>query len=602
MPESLQRALIVIRLSKVTETTTSPERQLAECRKLCEQRGYEIVGIAEDLDVSGAVDPFDRKKRPHLARWLHGEQLDDDGNPVPYEVIVVYRVDRLTRSVRHLQKLVAWAEDQDRLVVSATEPHFDTSLPFSAVLIALIGTVAEMELAGISERNASAARHNIKAGRYRGSTPPWGYVPSDATGEWRLVRDKDQANIINEVARRVIEGEPLQRIAHDLTRRGILTPKDNFAKLRGRGIQDRQWSVTQLKRSLLSETMLGHAVSGGAAVRNDDGSPVVRSEPILSREIFDRVAVELSSRSKRGEPNKRTSSLLLGVIYCGNPCSHKQQGAECPADCPGTCGEIVYRFNGGSHSQFPRYRCRTMTRAFKCGNRTIRADKSDTAVEQAILALLGSSERLERTWDAGQDYSAELANINDELTDLTSQLGVGAFRAGTPQRAKLDARIAGLADRQAQLSAEEVKPAGWTWLPTGELFSDWWGRQDVVGRNIWLRSMGVRAWYSREAKGLYIDLGNLNDLTAGLKPGPTARQAAERFRVMTENGIRALVVGDNGGELPTPEEGFTWLQPVEGVWVLTSEALLAAAEERRELIRDKIADEFMYGPDDWDED
>ena len=32
----------------------------------CNQRGYEAAGVAEDLDVSGAVDPFDRKKRPNL--------------------------------------------------------------------------------------------------------------------------------------------------------------------------------------------------------------------------------------------------------------------------------------------------------------------------------------------------------------------------------------------------------------------------------------------------------------------------------------------------------------------------------------------------------
>ena len=60
------RALIVVRLSRVTEATTSPERQEQACRELCSQRGYEVVGVAEDLDVSGAVDPFDRKKRPDL--------------------------------------------------------------------------------------------------------------------------------------------------------------------------------------------------------------------------------------------------------------------------------------------------------------------------------------------------------------------------------------------------------------------------------------------------------------------------------------------------------------------------------------------------------
>ncbi|WP_436405303.1 recombinase family protein [Mycobacterium asiaticum] len=49
------RALIVVRRSRVTDATTSPERQLQACRDLCAQRGYEVVGIAEDLDVSGQL-------------------------------------------------------------------------------------------------------------------------------------------------------------------------------------------------------------------------------------------------------------------------------------------------------------------------------------------------------------------------------------------------------------------------------------------------------------------------------------------------------------------------------------------------------------------
>jgi hypothetical protein len=41
----------------------------------------------------------------------------------------------------------------------------------------------------------------------------------------------------------------------------VLTPKDLFARHRGRELQNREWSVTQLKRSLLSEAMLGYAPS-----------------------------------------------------------------------------------------------------------------------------------------------------------------------------------------------------------------------------------------------------------------------------------------------------------------------------------------------------
>src|SRR5690606_4366055 len=101
------RALVVIRLSRVTDATTSPERQLESCQQLCAQRGWDVVGVAEDLDVSGAVVRFDRKRRPNLARWLAFEEQ-------PFDVIVAYRVDRLTRSIRHLQQLVHWAEDHKK--------------------------------------------------------------------------------------------------------------------------------------------------------------------------------------------------------------------------------------------------------------------------------------------------------------------------------------------------------------------------------------------------------------------------------------------------------------------------------------------------------
>lgn len=110
--------------------------------------------------------------------------------------------------------------------MSATEPHFDTTTPpFAGVVIALMGTVAEMELEAISERNRSAAQHNIKQGRYRGgSVPPWGgYQPhkDEASGDWRLVPDPAQVALVQEAARRVIAGgDSLNSICHDFTRRG----------------------------------------------------------------------------------------------------------------------------------------------------------------------------------------------------------------------------------------------------------------------------------------------------------------------------------------------------------------------------------------------
>jgi site-specific DNA recombinase len=166
---------------------------------------------------------------------------------LPFDVMVTYRVDRLTRSIRHLRKLVDWAEDNDKLVVSATEPH--TSSPFAAVLLALIGTVAEMKQEAIRERNASTSRHNMKAGKYRGGTPPLGYKPErDEAGTWRLVHDPERVKVVREVVERVLDNAPLQRIAHDMTRRQIATPKDRAIQLQGGETKGTAWNVTPLKR------------------------------------------------------------------------------------------------------------------------------------------------------------------------------------------------------------------------------------------------------------------------------------------------------------------------------------------------------------------
>ncbi|WP_328589431.1 recombinase family protein [Mycolicibacter terrae] len=420
-------------MSRVTDATTSPERQLQTCRELCAQRGYEVVGVAEDLDVSaGKTSPFDR---PQLGDWLTNRLGE-------FDVLMVYRMDRIVRRLLDLADLIRWCQENRVALVSATEQFLDLTQPFGDIIALLVAKVAEMELQAISERNASAARHNIRAGKYRGGVPPWGYLPrQDETGTWRLVQDPEQVQIIQDVVDRVLAGEPLRAVAHDLTARGVLTPRDRFAQHQGRKVHGYEWHSSPLKRALTSPTLLGHAVSGGVSVRAEDGSPVVRSEPILTREVFDRVGKELADRENRKEPTSRSTGLLLRVIFCG------------------VCGRPAYRLKGGS-GRSPRYRCSSAQYREPCGNRSVPLADADEVVTENLLKMLGGRERLERVWDSGSDHSAELAEIDAELVDVTALIGSPAYRAGTPQRAALDARIEALAARQEALSAEACEACG----------------------------------------------------------------------------------------------------------------------------------------------
>lgn len=63
LPDDAPRALLSIRLSVLTDETTSPVRQELDLRKLALDRGCRVVGVASDLNVSATkVPPWKRKE------------------------------------------------------------------------------------------------------------------------------------------------------------------------------------------------------------------------------------------------------------------------------------------------------------------------------------------------------------------------------------------------------------------------------------------------------------------------------------------------------------------------------------------------------------
>ena len=129
------------------------------------------------------------------------------------------------------------------------------------------------------------------------------------------------------------------------------------------------------------------------------------------------------------------------------------------------------------------------------------------------------------------------------------------YRAGTPQRVALNQLIADLADRQAELSSETVKPAGWTWQPTGEKLGDWWARQDTTARNVWLRSMNIRMgfWCSTGSNGrvdvdrVNLDLGDLFELTRQMNAGGPVAEWQAVLNAMRDKGVAAIEI--NGEDI-----------------------------------------------------
>ena len=99
----------VIRLSRTTDKTSSPQKQVNHILTAAAAVGAHIIDWAIDLEVSGATDPL---TRPGLGPWLRGEMGDYDG-------VAAYDVARVGRNVRDVLNTQQLLTDQARLIVTA---------------------------------------------------------------------------------------------------------------------------------------------------------------------------------------------------------------------------------------------------------------------------------------------------------------------------------------------------------------------------------------------------------------------------------------------------------------------------------------------------
>ena len=151
--ESL-RTLLAVRLSNLTDETTSPERQREVTQGHADQQGWTVVGTAEDLDVSAStVPPFDR---PRLGQWLREPKYHQ------WDALVFWRADRAVRSMADMFALTRWAQEHRKVIVFVSGPfggdpltldlRHDRADPHVNLILAIISFAAEVESQAIKER------------------------------------------------------------------------------------------------------------------------------------------------------------------------------------------------------------------------------------------------------------------------------------------------------------------------------------------------------------------------------------------------------------------------------------------------------------------
>jgi site-specific DNA recombinase len=209
------RALGARRLSNRTDESTSIERQGEQIQLSAQLRGDELVHMTQDTDVSGAVSPFERAD---LGPWL-----TDPAKVAKWDVLIVAKLDRLTRSLIHFNELIDWLDRNSKTLVSVSE-SLDLSTSHGRMFANILAMFGQFERERMSERRAERARDDKERGWYGGGRYKFGYKPVKVDSHFELEPDPEKVQLLNWMGNQILTGNSRSGIARELEKREIPAP------------------------------------------------------------------------------------------------------------------------------------------------------------------------------------------------------------------------------------------------------------------------------------------------------------------------------------------------------------------------------------------
>ncbi|MFE9026240.1 recombinase family protein [Streptomyces iakyrus] len=502
------RGVSALRLSVMTDETTSPERQRAANHISAQALGIDL-GDREAVDLGISASKTTPFERPELGSWLR--------RPDEFDALCFWRFDRAIRCMDDMHELAKWARKHRKMIVFAEGPggrlvlDFRNPLdPMAQLMVTLFAFAAQMEAQAIRERVISAqSAMRVMHLRWRGSRPPYGYMPAPLEGGgWTLVQDPEAVRVIERIIKDLMDGKTSAAIATSLNEEGIPSPRDHWSLKKGRStggktggkpgetvVRERfAWRHNAIKELLMSERMLGWKVTGGNPVRDNDGSPVMATaEPILTRAEFDTICTLFAERSVDNKGHRDrvdTVTFLLRVIHCAG------------------CGQRMYLHRPNSKKSTNKtegYKCGSYTRGYPCSGRaTIKREWADEYVEREFLRAVGSLRLTERKFIPGYDPQPEIdataAEYQAHLESEGTQTNPVTRGIWEKRRDALDKRITELMSREKTEARTEVTVLDRT-------FADEWYATDTAGKRELLLVAGARldVRQAKQGKTLKLD-------------------------------------------------------------------------------------------------
>ena len=346
--------------------------QREKLTKYAEVNDWKIFDYYVDDGISGK----NLEERPEVTRLLEDVQKKKINN------VLIYKLDRLTRSVKDLIYLIELFEKCDCTFNSQTE-KIDTSNAVGRMFVKIIGIFAEFERENLAERVSFGYEQKTREGNYTNTNGVYGY--DYIVGKQKLVVNNLEKKLVNKIFDLYIEGKSYFKIAQ-------LFNKENVPTKRGGN-----WSAATIK-SIISNPLYIGKVRYGVHKKNKDRSFTVKSngiESIVSKKKWTLANSIMETRKSyqiRRYPNE--NSYYFPTIRC----------EKCG-------GKISARQQIQNDKLYITYRCNNSSKGFcDCGG------FSHNNMEKEFVNFLSTLKNMKFDEDIGKIYN--LVDIKDLVVDI----------------------------------------------------------------------------------------------------------------------------------------------------------------------------------------